>query len=455
MWRLATMEVEREMQEMVAIFFRLFNKALAKFVGDPTYKFNPSIVMCDEAGANIQGVKEAFGPEFVDRNATCQWHVKQCAWKQLKHIDDGDRNTFVEMVHKICSAMTVHEYRLAARCLEEICRHNKCLRWYNWWKVRRYHIVPAFRGFGWTGTDWAEIGHLILRRNKRVWLVTAAIEDVASAIIEHNQYISFVNNQGKTIGRGPTVLSKKLDKQNKMRAYTNSAVDALLTGDVTQAINIDLEEDAMFIPCKSAKHHVLKVFARKNPTEKDRRPGKKRQRVPKVQKARKKTTRKESNMDEDVAKVPKRRKEITHEEYNMDEDDHLSDDMAAILNEDVSHDKPVSSDESDEGDEKDVHTRRVAETIESNPVEMGKKRLPKRKTRGKTRRYDSMVDVDESSDEELDKYENIPVPKEKEKMKLDKNPPTYVFLKENVKRCQGCYQMFENFHRKAPHNLVF
>ena len=257
-------------------------------------------------------------------------------------------------------------------------------RWYNWWKVRRYHIVPAFRGFGWTGTNWAEIGHSSLRQNKRVWLVTAAIEDVASAIIEHNQYISFVNNQGKTVGRGLTVLSKKLDERNKMRAYTNSAVDALLTGDVTQEINIDLEEDAMFIPCKSAKHRVPKVFVTKNPTEKYRQPGEKRQRVPKVQKARKKTTRKESNMDEDVAKVPKRRKEITHEEYNMDEDDHLSDDMAAILNEDVSGDKPVTSDEIDEGDEEDVHTRRVAETIESNPVEMGKKRLSKRKTRGKT-----------------------------------------------------------------------
>ena len=66
-----------------------------------------------------------------------------------------------------------------------------------------------------------------------------------------------------------------------------------------------------------------------------------------------------------------------------------------------------------------------------------------------------MVDVDESSDEDLDKYEKIPVPKEKEKMKLKKNPPTYVFLKTNVKRCQGCYQIFENFQKKAPNNLVF
>ena len=141
---LATMEVERETQEMVALFFKLFNEALAKYVGDPNYKFNPSIVMCDEAGANIQGLKEIFGPDFLNRIATCQWHFHQCAWRQLRHIDEGDRKTFVEMVYKICQAMTVHEYKLASRCLEEICHRNKCLRWYNWWKVRRYHLVPAF-----------------------------------------------------------------------------------------------------------------------------------------------------------------------------------------------------------------------------------------------------------------------------------------------------------------------
>ena len=46
--------------------------------------------------------------------------------------------------------------------------------------------------------------------------------------------------------------------------------------------------------------------------------------------------------------------------------------MAAILNEEndgVSPNKEVTSDETDEGDDQeDVRTRRVAETLESNPV---------------------------------------------------------------------------------------
>ena len=78
-----------------------------------------------------------------------------------------------------------------------------------------------------------------------------------------------MNNEGKTMGKGPTLLSKKLVEHNQMRAFTNSAVDAILTGDVTQEIDIDLEEDAMFIPRKSAKHRVPKKFSTKNPTQKD------------------------------------------------------------------------------------------------------------------------------------------------------------------------------------------
>ena len=84
-----------------------------------------------------------------------------------------------------------------------------------------------------------------------------------------------MNNEGKTVGKGPTLLSKKLDERNQMRAFINSAVDAVLTGDVTQEINIDLEEDAMFIPRKSSKHQVPKKFSTKNPTQKDRTAGKK------------------------------------------------------------------------------------------------------------------------------------------------------------------------------------
>ena len=128
-----------------------------------------------------------------------------------------------------------------------------------------------------------------------------------------------------------------------MRAFTNSAVDAIHTGDVTQEINIDLEEDAMFIPRKSAKHWVPKKFSTKNPTQKDRTAGKKKGAAL-------------------TSKMPP--KKTTSPQYDMLEDDHLSDHMQTLFNEenesftpDASHTADESADEGDEGDdEEDEHT---------------------------------------------------------------------------------------------------
>ena len=50
---------------MIEIFFRLFNEALANFVGDPNYKSNPSMICMDEAGANLQGLRRVFGDALV------------------------------------------------------------------------------------------------------------------------------------------------------------------------------------------------------------------------------------------------------------------------------------------------------------------------------------------------------------------------------------------------------
>ena len=47
-----------------------------------------------------------------------------------------------------------------------------------------------------------------------------------------------------------------------------------------------------------------------------------------------------------------------------------------------------------------------------------------------------MVDVDD--DEDLAKYNKIPVPKNKEKMKLSENPPVYIFMKPSVMQWVPC-----------------
>ena len=74
--RLASMEVRSEGTEDIVIFFKLINEML-QIVGkkEEGYKFNPRYILCDEAGGNIRGIKEALGLEFAAmRVVTCQWH---------------------------------------------------------------------------------------------------------------------------------------------------------------------------------------------------------------------------------------------------------------------------------------------------------------------------------------------------------------------------------------------
>ena len=76
--------------------------------------------------------------------------------------------------------------------------------------------------------------------------------------MEENEYIAFIENRGKVVGKGPTALKKKMNEWKAMRAYTESAADALLHGDITQEIANYDPEAANFLPKRSAKHRVPK-----------------------------------------------------------------------------------------------------------------------------------------------------------------------------------------------------
>ena len=145
----------------------------------------------NEAGAIHLGIYSVFGDDVLDKISTCQWHFKRCAWRQLVHIKEDDRASFREAIHGICKAKTNAEYMLFAEMLDDICMRNKVIRWWNWWKVRRYHLVPALRGFGWTGTNWAEIGQSKMKRHIRIGLMDALFTDIIHAINECIEWIAF------------------------------------------------------------------------------------------------------------------------------------------------------------------------------------------------------------------------------------------------------------------------
>ena len=189
--------------------------------------FNPAMFVTDEAGAMHQGIYDVLGEAVLDKVSTCQWHFKRCAWCQLIHICHSDRASFREAVRGICKAKTAYEYELFANMLEEICEQNHVLCWWNWWKVRRYHLVPALCGWGWTGTNWAEIGQSCMKKHHRIWLLDTMWEDVLHAIVEEADWVNFICNKGKVIGWGPTLLVKCLNKVRAMWEFGTSAIEAI------------------------------------------------------------------------------------------------------------------------------------------------------------------------------------------------------------------------------------
>ena len=99
-------------------------------------------------------------------------------------------------------------------------------------------------------------------------VVCSAVEDIVDFIVQENNYLSFVSNTGKTIGKGPTSYAKKMKERREQRRYIESACDTLLTTDMQGEVDKHMHPDCQFVPSHAAKHRVLKKFSTKNPMQK-------------------------------------------------------------------------------------------------------------------------------------------------------------------------------------------
>ena len=200
MKQLSSMDVMKENKDLVMLFFRLFNSALQDYTGNENYMFTPPMFITDEAGMMHQGIHEVFGDNVLEKVSTCQWHFKRCAWHQLVYIHHENCASFREAVRGICKARTAYEYEFYVAMLDEICEHNRVTRWWNWWKVQRYHLVPTLHGWGWIGTNWAEIWQSCMKPHDRIWLLDVMWEDILHAIVEEVDWLNFTKNKGKVLG---------------------------------------------------------------------------------------------------------------------------------------------------------------------------------------------------------------------------------------------------------------
>ena len=205
----------------------------------------------------------------------------------------------------------------------------------------------------------------MMKRHTKVWLSVAAVEDIADFIVQENNYLSFVTNTGKTIGKGLTSYMKKMKECREQRRYVKSACDALLTTDMQGKVDKHMDPDSQFVPSCAAKDRVPKKFSTKNPMQKYKNQGGPTQ---------------ECTLPEEVS---------------LDEEDENEADISSQSDNDEDyHPHLVGNGEtSDEPD--DIVPPAPEPAIPEWRV------IPARKRRGKNRKYMSMTAAESSSEEEI------------------------------------------------------
>ena len=112
--RLATCEVKGETSQSCALFWKCLNSMLQDVTNNPETKFNPAYFICDEPGANFNGIQEVFGDQGVRKTKSCQFYFKQSLQRILLKFPPelGDlRNEFEELMTTLLTVTTLREYR--------------------------------------------------------------------------------------------------------------------------------------------------------------------------------------------------------------------------------------------------------------------------------------------------------------------------------------------------------
>ena len=224
---LATMETKSESSTTCALFWKIWNKALAEVKGEANYSFNPKGFMTDEAGNNANGILEVYGPDAIRKSYTCQFHFKQCLNRRLKTFPSNlnhIKTEFEALCMQLLTCTTLTEYTEIKTKLEQLSGLVPSLEgWLQWWFARRYNLFPIFRGYCLSSVNLAEIGHSTLKRKKQLMLVDAAWEDVATMMLQEQEHTAFLQGIHKTMGRGPSIpqlaAREKKDQRKRSREY--------------------------------------------------------------------------------------------------------------------------------------------------------------------------------------------------------------------------------------------
>ena len=109
-------------------------------------------------------------------------------------MKEDEQKTFRKWLSDICTALTVSEYRIICNDIEKKVEQYKMEGWWHWWKVGRFHIVPALCGFDLPRMNLAEVGHSSMKRHHPMWLSQAVNDDCIHFLIQEANYNKFLNN---------------------------------------------------------------------------------------------------------------------------------------------------------------------------------------------------------------------------------------------------------------------
>ena len=263
---LAIMECEKEDSQNISHFYRLINKMLQEHTGRSKYTFNPVGIIVDEGGANWKAVRDVFGKEMAKRVVGCQWHFLNCARRQLMHVKHDDRKSFEQHYRDIVHAHTDKEYLRIYNAMYLILERASKTTWLNWWDIRKYHIVPCYRGYEMPSLNLAETGHSKLQKmGKKLKLSVACMRDVAMFMKQRAEYTAFMNSEKTNIGKGPTQKEHAKKQDAKDDKLVSDFMDVIRDEDFLREFE---DEDDSFMPEKSAKHRYRSHV--NNPLEEDR-----------------------------------------------------------------------------------------------------------------------------------------------------------------------------------------
>ena len=259
--RLASMEVRSEATEDIAIFFKLINEML-QIVGkkEKGYKFNPRYILCDEAGGNIRGIKEALGLEFAaTRVVTCQWHFMNKINERIQKIGEDFQEEFVTSAGQLCRVQSVAEFELIfSRMREIVAKFPEFGNSLDWYYARRFHLFPAFRDGLHSGLNLAEVGNAQWKPKHKMSLVAAAKDDITTMLQQESDLRRF--GEGSTFKRGKVLTdTQRATKEKHQQMEMARSFAQVLQNQEALQMQIESEENPdFFIPGKEAGHKPTK-----------------------------------------------------------------------------------------------------------------------------------------------------------------------------------------------------